>query len=359
MIRLEQSIQGALAVGVLGLLGWLLAAYLESRQALLSYLAVYLFWFGLSLGSLALSMLPPLTGGAWVTPIRPGLDAALRLLPLMALLFLPLGAGVGALYPWASPAAGAANPPGHWYLNVGFFQSRAAVYFIIWLGLAYAVSFHKNDSPAPARLAAISAPGLILCAITATFAAVDWVMSLVPKWHSAVFGLQLGVGFLLGALAFGIAGAAADSPDSDRQADRRQDLGNLLLMLVLAWSYLAFMQYLIVWIGNLPPDVAWYLPRVGTGWRWLGLAVVLFQCILPFGLLLFRRLKRNAASLRAIAWLVLAASFAQSLWLVLPSLRTEGFRLGWSDAAAMLGIGGLWLAAFLWQRSAALEARHG
>ncbi len=345
---------GALAAATAGLLCWFAIVYCGDKQALLSYLAAYLFWLGLSLGSLAFLMLHSLTGGAWGIFIRPGLEAATRLLPLVALLFLPLGLGARNIYPWASREAALASPllqHKSWYLNTAFFQTRAAIYFGIWLALAYAVTRRPSDLSAPIPLPRISAPGLVLYGLTVTFAAVDWVMSLTPEWHSTAFGLQVGVGELLGAMALAVVCAALASSKSNEEAlaGRLHDLGNWLLMLTLIWSYLAFMQFLTVWMGDLPREIAWYLPRIRTDWYGLSLAVVLFQGLFPFLLLLFRRLKRSAPALTAIAGVILGGSLAQGFWLVLPSLRPQGFALRWTDAAAVIGIGGLWIGGWLWQ----------
>jgi hypothetical protein len=180
-------------------------------------------------------------------------------------------------------------------------------------------------------------------------------MSLVPAWHSSVFGLIVGTGQLLAAAAL----AVCCQVDGGATPRRRGDIGSVLLVLVLAWSYLAFMDYLTEWIADLPTEPVSYLPRVRTGWRWLGVWLVLFHLLVPFALLLSRRAKQDRRWLCGVAGLLLLAQAVYALWLVLPSLRPHGFALTWGDALAWLGIGGLCWALFdlrLARERAALEA---
>jgi len=340
-----------LAAGA-GALLLIAAGRLSGQPWLPSYLFVWLFVLGLSLGSLAWVVVHNLTGGEWGEAVRPFLQAALRLFPLSALLALPLLFAPAQLLPWmrTTPGAQAGFIAGQrWYLNPDFFYARAIVYFAIWLGLAWllgsgrALASHRSGRR-DRSLQAVSAVGFVLYAITTTFAAIDWMMSLTPPWHSTAFGLLIGIGQALSTLAGAIVCANALAVEVDAPLRRRfHDLGNLALALVMVWAYLALMQFLIIWIEDLPEEIPWYLLRSRTSWSALTYFVVIAHFVLPFLLLLSRGAKRAPAVLAAVAALILLACLADTFWLVVPVFRPRGFELQWSDLGALLAIGGLWL----------------
>jgi hypothetical protein len=317
-----------------------------------SYLFVWLFVLGLSLGCLAWVVVHNLTGGDWGFVAGPFLHASLRLFPLTVLMALPLLFAPAQWLPWMptgaqAPPAGAAGQL--WYLNVNFFYGRAIVYFCVWLGLAQLLSSERSAvRPSPglshSSRQAVSAVGFVLYALTTTFAAIDWTMSLTPSWHSTEFGLLIGTGQVLSALAAAILYANARATSVDERLRRRfHDLGNLMLALVLVWAYLALMQFLIIWIEDLPDEIPWYLLRTRTSWSALTWFMVGAHFVLPFCLLLWRGAKRAPGRLAAVAALVLLACLADSFWLVMPVFRPSGLALRWSDLGALLAIGGVWL----------------
>jgi hypothetical protein len=338
-MRLQRAAMGIGATAMLGLA----AGYARApQQTVLSYLTAALFWLGISLGALANLMLHNLTGGRWGIALRPALWAAARLMPLTALLTVPWLFGIRRLYPWIeAPAARQ-----HWWLNEPFFIARSLAYLSLWSVLAWAwgraALFHDA-----AVLRKFSALGLIAYGFTMSLAAVDWIMSLLPQWYSTGFGLLVASSQMLCGMAFGIVATAALRARLAALEPQFPDLGNLLLMYSMTWMYLAFTQFLIIWAADLPREIVWYLPRVQTSWRWLMLAVVLLQFVLPFCLLLSRANKRNANVLSAIAAVVLFAGWLNVFDLVAPSIRQQGFHLLWSDALAALGIGGFWFAGWL------------
>jgi hypothetical protein len=334
-----------LIVAVLALFGCLLLGLRAPRQALLSYLFAFLFLSGLSVGSLALAMVHVLTGGAWGLHMRPFLLAAARALPLQALMALPILIGVRVLYPWASPQLLAHDPllrAQSWYLEPHFFIGRTILYFAVWLALLVVFERRIENSTLLPRIAAA---GLIVYALTATLAAVDWVMSLTPHWHSSVFGMSVATGWLLAAAALATL-CLMRTANAVQLPRLSSDLGNLLLMFVLVWSYLAFMQYLTIWITDLPAETSWYLPRTLTSWRMLAWFLITFHLLVPFAVLLSRRAKRNWTCLAWIAALLLSANLADALWLVIPGEEPQGFTLNWTDLLAPLGLGALWLWVF-------------
>ena len=347
----------ALVVGLAALALCIIGAFISPAQFFRSYLLGYLFWAGVALGCLAILMLQHLSGGAWGMVIRRMLESGSRTLPLMALLFVPLIPGIRQLYGWARPDN--AIPHQAAYLNVPFFLFRAVLYFGVWLSMAYFMNrwSREQDRTGDLRLARrlqmLSGPGLVLYGLTATFAAIDWVMSLEPHWSSSIFGILIIGGQALSAMAFIIAVAvllAQHEPLSGVLLPGHfHDLGKLLLAFVMLWAYFAFSQLLIVWSGNLPEEIPWYLHRLHGGWGWVGVLLILFHFALPFVLLLSRDLKRNARALALLAVAVIFMRLVDLFWLTAPEFWPGRFHLHWMDIAAPVGIGGVWLAVFAWQ----------
>jgi hypothetical protein len=353
----------AAAVGVVGLALTVAGLFLVSpNQFYRSYLWSYVFFVGLAVGSLAWLMLQYLTGGAWGVVIRRPAEAAARTLPLVALLFVPIVIGIPNLYQWAHPNIVAADEmlrhkqP---YLNVPFFLGRAAIYFLGWGFLAWFLNrwSMKEDvdgsTRAHSRMAAISGPGLVFWGFSITFMALDWVLSLDPHWYSTMFGLLFVAGQGLSSLAFLVTLLVLlsyRSPMSDVLTPRHlHDLGKLLLALVMVWAYFSFSQFLIIWAGNLPDEIPWYLERLKGGWQYVALLLVVGHFALPFALLLSRDLKRNFKLLASVAVFILFMRFVDIYWLVTPDFDKGAFHLSWLDFSAPIGIGGVWLAYFLYQ----------
>jgi hypothetical protein len=277
-------------------------------------------------------------------------------------LFLPLLFGLPRLYSWADPAAVAADPILQYkrvYLNVPFFLMRAALYFALWNLLAYFLSKWSAQQDAagnPAlsrRLEALSGPGLIIYGFTATFASIDWVMSLEPHWFSTLYGMMFMVSQALLAMAFAIVIAMLLSgvpPISDAISPAQfHDLGNLLLAFTMLWAYLSFSQYLLIWAGNLQSEIPWYLSRASGSWAGVAIFLIVFHFAVPFFLLLSRTVKRQMRSLAVVAGALTFMSLVDLFWLVTPAFHPQGPAVHWMDIVAPLGVGGIWLAGFLSQ----------
>jgi hypothetical protein len=359
---LQRVQRGALVAGVAGAVLCAGGALVSRVQFFEAYLVAYLFWFGIAIGCLAILMLQYVTGGAWGAVVRRVLESATRTLPLLALLFLPLALGLGDLYAWARPETVALDPilqHKSLYLNVPFFLARAAVYFAIWLTLARFLNRWslEQDRVADPRLAVrlenLSRGGLVLYGLTATFAAVDWAMSLEPHWFSTIYGVIFMGGQGLSAFIFAIPVAAvlADRPPLSRvlSSARFHDLGKLMLAFVMLWAYFALSQFLIVWSGNLPEETPWYLRRMHGGWRWVGVTLIVAHFALPFVVLLSRDVKRRVRTVAAVAVFLIVMRFVDLFWLVRPSFGEGGPSLHWLDVATLVAIGGLWMWVFVAQ----------
>jgi len=352
----------SLQIGIIGLAISAIGGWLSPEQFFRSYLIGYLFCIGVALGCLALIMLHYLTGGTWGIVVRRLLESASRTLPLLALMFVPLIFGMHRLYIWTHPEAVQLVPllqhkqP---YLTVRFFLVRLAFYFAVWVLLESLLNrwghqLDRVDDPRLSwRLKALSGPGLVLYGFTISFAAVDWIMSLNPQWFSTIFGMLVMVGQGLSALAFTISIAsliAVRKPMSEVFTPRHfHDLGKLLLMFTMLWAYLAFSQFLLVWAGNLPSEIPFYLHRWKGGWQWVGLMLILFHFAVPFLLLLSREVKRSVEWIAAVALLVIVMRFVDLFWLVQPEFSSGQFRIHWLNFVAPAGVGCIWLAAFAWQ----------
>jgi hypothetical protein len=352
----------AIGVGAAALLVCALAGFLDPTQLLRSYLVAYLFWIGGALGCLALLMIQHVTGGAWGVAIRRLLESGARTLPVMAIMFIPIALGLGRLYEWAQPEQVAHDPllqHKALYLNVPFFLGRAAFYFLAWTLVARALSrwsLRQDESfdPTPGeRLELISRGGLVLLGLTMTFASIDWAMSLEPHWFSTIYGVIFMGGNALTAFALVIPIAALLStcpPIGDLiSADQLSDLGKLLLAFVMLWAYFNLSQFIIIWSGNLPEEIPWYLARTRGGWQWVALAIVLFHFVLPFVLLLSHRLKRRARSIAIVALVLGFMRFVDVFWLVTPAFDPSRLTVHLLDVAAVLMVGGVWIWLFVRQ----------
>lgn len=360
LVRSRGLVVGAGALGV-----GLLVGLFSPATFFPAYLAVYLFFLGLGIGSLALMMLHYLVGGLWGFAIRRPLEAASMTLPVLALLFFPIALAARWLYPWANPEvlaeSAAVQFKAKYFLNIPFWLARAAVYHAIWSGFALMIrnrSRLQDASADPAltwRTQAWCAPGLAVVFLSVTFAMIDWGMSIEPEWYSTIYGVMLLIGFGLSSLCVAIVATTAlrgVAPLSRvARVEAFHDLGNLLLAFVMLWAYMSFSQYLITWMGNLAEEAPWYIKRSEGAWRWLCGLLMVFHFFVPFFLLLMRENKRESTRLWRIAAAVLGLQLVNDLWLIVPAFTSGGSR--WYTLAVLLcvlpaaaGVGGLWASAY-------------
>ncbi len=352
----------AAGIGVVALVVCIIGAFFSPVQFFRAYLAAYVFFLGLGLGCMAVLMIYHLTGGAWGFLTRRILEAGMGTLPLLAVLFLPVAFGVRYLYEWAQPAAVAADVKlqyKQFYLNVPYFWARAAGYFVAWLVVAYllgswSAKAGRTGNPRwTERLEGLSGIGLVMYGITIHFAAVDWIMSLQPEFHSTIFGPLVASGQLVSAFAAVLVLLAVLLPQSPLadvvSAEALNDLGNLLLSFLTIWAYLVWFQFMLVWIADLPVDDIWYLPRSEGGWQWVAYTIFIFHFAIPFFLLLMRHVKQTPAALAVVAGVVCFMQLAFDYYQVMPAFAGTTTADHWMDFLMPFGIGGLWLACFIWQ----------
>jgi hypothetical protein len=352
-MNFERWQKNAKLIGTAGLALAAIGMLLSREQFFRSYLWAFLFWFSIGMGCLPLLMLYHLVGGSWGFTIRRIVECGTRTIPVLAILFIPILLGVHYLYEWSHPEVVAQSEvlaKKHAYLNTPFWIIRAVIYFSVWLFYAHRLNRlsmledQSADTTIASRLQRLSAPGLIVYGLTVTFAVFDWSMSLEPEWFSSIYGMLWIVNQALSALAFSIVATVLLS--RARAADTLNDLGNLLFAFVMLWAYLSFAQFLIIWAGNLPEEIQWYLVRLNHGWQWVAAAMVAFHFAVPFFLLLARLNKRRGERLAVIASVVLLMRAVDTFWTVTPAFFREGISIHVLDLLTVVGIGGIWIAAF-------------
>lgn len=351
----------ALIVGVVALALCGAGLMLNKAQFFQSYLFGYLFWFGITVGCFSVVALHHLVGGGWGFVIQRLLESGSRTLPLMFVFFLPLFFGMQDLYLWARPAAATdailqQKAP---YLNVPFFWIRAMLYFAVWGVFIYFLNkwSHEQDRTGypllTLKIEKIAGPALVVYVLTMTFAAFDWVMSLEPHWFSTIFGVIFVVGQGLTTLAFAIIGVKLleerEPISGVIQSKHFHDLGNLMFAFVLLWAYVSFSQFFIIWSGNLPEEITWYMHRLHGGWGVMAMVIVIFHFFVPFALLLLRKTKRRSQVLVKIAVAMFFIRMIDLYWTVAPNFNEGKFSVHWMDILAPLGIGGIWMAMFIAQ----------
>lgn len=359
------GITGTTAATTLGaallLLAWALGTHGGAQRVwLAAWLAAWWCAAGLVMGACANLWIHALTGGRWGAVLRPAAAALVARRAWLGPLFVPVALGLATLYPWAGDRAHAfssLHEPAfaRAWLSVPAFALRCVLYGALWYWLS-------GSALKPALGRARAAASLLLYGFSGSLAAVDLLMSLTPGWRSTGFGLLVLVSQALGGAAALVlwtawrhparlrAGAAPEVPVG-------RDLGNLLLMYVMVWGYLGFMQFLIIWAENLPSEISWFVPRLQTGWHAVGMALVALQLALPLAALVMRAVKDRPLWLGATAALVLAAHLLDAVWLVLPSVDAKAVAGWWLAPSCMAGMGLLVFAPLL-KRPRAPQALH-
>jgi len=356
-------IAGVLGV-VLAVAGFFMSGAEGADRFYRAYLVAYTFWMGVVLGSMALLMVQHLSGGVWGIVLRRPFEAAVRTLPFMAVLFIPILFGMHSLYHWSHADAVASDPilqMKSLYLNVPFFYARQAFYFIVWGTMGHLLTRwsaehdRTGDPKLLDKLGVLSGAGLVIYFLTVTFAMVDWTMSVNPHWFSTIWGMLYIGGQGLSAFAFGICVLVLLSQTAPLNkvltSHHFHDLGKFLFAFLMLWAYLSFSQFLIIWSANLPEEIPHYLDRWENSYQYLSIFIVVGHFIVPYALLLSRDLKKNSAKLRVVATWIICARLADYYWHVAPEFHHEGFTFSLLDIALPLALGGIFISIFVSQLS--------
>lgn len=351
----------ALLAGAVGLIGGVLAGL--SGGFYESWLLAFLFWVGLSLGTLVMLIIGHMAGGSWSAVIQRPLEAGVSLLPIMALLFLPVLFGMNALYLWTDAAYVASHPlvaAKTAYLNTPFFVIRTVIYFALWLLAAWLYlrgSARQDREPGQSgrigyRLKSMGGLWIVLYVLTMSFAGRDWAMSLTPDWWSGIYAVILMISQAITAVAFIILVMVVLAQRSARVDDlltakRLQDLGNFLMAFLMFWAYVSFSQLIIIWSGNVSELTPWYVARLAPGWLGVGGFLLAFGFLAPFVILFSRWVKRKRLALATVAAWAIFVQLVNLIYFVVPAFDRPGFPITLSDVLIWLGVGGVWLFFYL------------
>jgi hypothetical protein len=367
----EDGVRFARITGAVGLVAMLAAVVLAVlspggwQRFLHAYLVNFCFLLSLALGALFFVLLQHLTRSGWSVVLRRLAESIAGAMPMLALLAVPILLGVQVLYDWSRPEAVAADhllQLKQAYLNVPFFALRMVVYFAVWVSLArfFRRTSIRQDSTGDVKLTLtmqkLSAPGMLLFALTVTFAAFDLLMSLEPNWYSTIFGVYYFSGCVVGFCAL-LAVSVALVQRSGRltqavTAEHYQDLGKLIFAFVVFWAYIAFSQYMLIWYANIPEETVWYLERQTGDWAYVSLALLFGHFVVPFLALISRYPKRRPRMLVVAAVWVLLMHWIDIYWLVMPGLTEGRASPHLQDLLCLVGLGGLCVAAVLYKMAA-------
>jgi hypothetical protein len=312
-------------------------------------LAAYLVaWTGLGsipIGALGILMTAYLVRWSWTLSLRPILIPVLATLPAVALLFLPILAWMAELYPAAADPA-SLPPFKAAYLSPWLFALRAIAYFVTWSLLALWLRKAGRDSE---RMTRAASAGIIIYVLSLSLAGVDWLESLDPDFHSSIYGLLFVSFAMLNGLAFAIAAGLR----LRRHIGSLKGYSALLLSAILIWAYLHAMQYIVIWSGNIPDEVTWYLERSSHGWQFVLAGLALGQFVLPFFALLSETIRGDRRWLFGLCGLTLVMRVCEAAILILPAVPSSSPLMVFVMMLAALGFVGT---ALWWTFEAALNS---
>ncbi len=360
-------IGGVMAVVGLGAtLGSAMGA--DRARAMFSYLWAFEAVLALALGAFGWLVIDITVRSQWSIVVRRIAETIQATLPLFAVLWLPIGLlGMHELYPW-SHETDAILERKRWFLSSGFWWGRAVIYFALWIALSrffYTSSVKLDglgDNTAERdrvvkRTWAVAAPSILVYALSQSFAAIDWVMSLQPHWYSTIFGVYFFASSIL--VFFAVTSLIAMALQRGGMLktaispEHFHDLGKFTFGFTVFWAYIAFSQFILIWYANIPEETEFYMVRLEGGWQVLSYALPVMHFFVPFMFLLSRHVKRARWPLAVGAVWMVVMHLADMYWLILPNFGAHGeghheahLAVSWLDGAALLGMVGAFLAAF-------------
>jgi hypothetical protein len=351
----------ALLVGAAGLVLSAVGYVMNAEQFFHSYLVAFAFWTSIGLGAMFFTLIHHLVGATWSIVLRRIAEALMVTLPVMIVFFVPLIFGFHHLYEWSRPEVMSEDSllkEKAGYLNTNFFIIRTVVYFLIWFVVGrilykFSVKQDSGDHSSDDNMRRFSAPGMILFALSLTYAAYDWIMSLQPHWYSTIFGVWYFAGSFLAVLSFlvifGLYLRKKEILAESITVEHYHDLGKFLFAFTIFWSYISFSQFFLIWYANMPEETIFYLRRWEGSWMYVSLFQIAGHLMIPFAVLIPRVTKRNFTALKIIALWILFCHWVDLYWNIMPNYSKTGIELSWIDAATMLGIGGIFVW-FFWKR---------
>ncbi|MBD3377187.1 hypothetical protein GF406_19310 [candidate division KSB1 bacterium] len=349
----------SLIIGAVFLALSVIGFFVDKNQFFFSYQVAFTFWLSIGLGGLFLTLLHHVFGATWSIVLRRIMETIMSVLPWMVLFFLPMLLGLHELFHWTHSDAVAHDPllqQKQPYLNVPFFIIRAVIYFSVWIYLArwfYKKSVDQDkeyDHKQAHRLRQVAAPAIILFALTLTFAAFDWMMSLDPHWYSTIYGVYYFAGSTLATISILIIFTrtiqAKGGMKNVLNLDHYHDMGKMLFTFVVFWAYIAFSQYFLIWYANIPEETLYYFHRWEGNWKTISLIIVFGKFVIPFLILITRSSKRNLTFLTTISLWLLLMQWLDLYWMIMPTLHPHSTHFSWLDVTTLLGIGGVFVGLF-------------
>jgi hypothetical protein len=366
VLKSGSAMKIAAAVGLLGLIATGAGIASAPHETMISYLWAFAFWVGLSLGGLFLVMIFNAAGARWTIVLRRAMETMASPLPLFALLFIPILVNAKQLYSWMTPSSLSPElikmmPAKQFWLNSNGFTIRAVIYFVMFIAvqqLLYSWSLRQDGEGSAAltrKQRSFSAGILPFMAIAFSVAAVDWLMTLEPGFSSTIFGVYYFAGSFLGAVSFlalasAIARGTSGTHATLMKKDHWHNLGKLMLAFTAFWAYIAFSQFLLIWIANLPDEIPWFISRTMGAWKPIFWMLVVGHFFIPFFTLLSRDLKMVPGKLALVALWILASGMLDTYWLIVPAFH-DAPSFHWTMITAFLGIGGLAISLALFRAS--------
>jgi hypothetical protein len=351
----------ALGLGALGLAATAAGAFVDPRATAHSYLIAFAYWVGIAVASLLMVAIHHTAKAKWMTVLRRAMETMAISVPIFAVLFIGIALALKHLYPWVPGSElinelseverGHLSHKQHGYLNMPFFWVRQVIYFGLWIFVSqrlYSWST-KQDENGQLELTVkqrfLSPGSLPFLALTMTFAAFDWMMSLTPLWFSTIYGVYYFAGSFLAAFCVLTLAAVNAQGSKDLFGNlvtpaHYHNLGKMMLAFVAFWAYIAFSQFLLIWSANVPEEAPWYQIRIFGGWRNLSASLFFLHFLIPFGILLSRNLKLQPRKLSVVAVYLLAIHLVDVYWLVWPAYNEHGPSFHWTLVTAFLGVGG-------------------
>jgi hypothetical protein len=348
------------AAALIGLGGTVVRALVGTdgpRVALFAYLTSFAYWLGLSLAALLLLMIFHASHAKWPVVVRRPLEAMAASVIVFPILFVPIAIWLPQLYEWAMPREGFSVEVQHLfahrrvYLNVPFFLGRAAFYFLSWIVVSWSLFrwSRKQDSTGDVELTLkswrLGAGALPLVGLTLTFAAFDWLMTLSTEWQSSVWGVYYFAGSMVALFGLHIIvvlllGRTPAMAGALRPA-HWLSLGKFLLAFVCFWAYIAYSQYMLTWIANLPDAEPYLLHRQTGGWQYIFYALIIGHFVVPFLILLSRWIKLHPTALATMGLWILFIHFVDLYAVVMPQVHPHQPLFDWANVASFVGVGGV------------------
>jgi len=346
---------------IVGVILGVAAFFVDHTRAVYNYLIAFTFMISIGVGALFLIALEYIVGADWSVPIRRVVEFFAAIIPLLALLVIPLLLNVGELFHWSHPEAVAedkilnAKAP---YLNVSFFIIRVFVLIGLWslFYFFFVRNSKKQDTTKDQKLTTknirLSAIFIPIFAFTITISAIDWLMSIEPHWFSTIIGVYFFAGTVIAALAAVTLATVLLKENGYLHPamtnDHLYSLGALLFAFVNFWGYIAFSQYMLIWYADLPEETFWFLQKWEGSWAIFSIGLIIIKFLVPYIVLVSQPSKMDPKKLKFISVWLLFAHFYDLFWFVMPEMEelSGGYSFSWIDLVFPIAAVGLIILVF-------------